>query len=171
MTIQHPHYAGFGMRMLASVVDTLLSAVFLTPFFHITEPFLGFRVIRPTDMASFDPAHVTYYDIAVTFLKNSPLFMFESMVMFIVVITFWLCRSATPGKMLFRMTIADAKTLQKPTTRQFIIRSLGYIPSTLVFGIGFMWIYFDKKKHQGWHDKMAGTVVFYREKKQTAKAS
>ncbi|WP_171497607.1 RDD family protein, partial [Acinetobacter ursingii] len=32
------------------------------------------------------------------------------------------------------------------------------IPSTLVFMLGFIWIAFDSKK-QGWHDKMAKTVV------------
>ncbi|MBD0189374.1 RDD family protein, partial [Acinetobacter baumannii] len=33
-----------------------------------------------------------------------------------------------------------------------------YIPSILVFCIGLIWVAFDAKK-QGWHDKMAKTVV------------
>ncbi len=41
---------------------------------------------------------------------------------------------------------------------QSIIRYIGYIPSILVFCIGLFWVAFDPKK-QGWHDKMAKTVV------------
>ena len=39
-----------------------------------------------------------------------------------------------------------------------VIRYIGYIVSALVIGLGFLWVIWDKKK-QGWHDKMAGTVV------------
>ncbi|MFW2124742.1 RDD family protein, partial [Acinetobacter ursingii] len=41
---------------------------------------------------------------------------------------------------------------------QGIIRYIGYIPATLVLFIGLIWVAFDSKK-QGWHDKMAKTVV------------
>jgi uncharacterized RDD family membrane protein YckC len=39
-----------------------------------------------------------------------------------------------------------------------IIRFLGLIISTLPLGLGFFWIACDRRK-QGWHDKMADTVV------------
>ena len=39
-----------------------------------------------------------------------------------------------------------------------IIRMLGYIVSGFVLYLGFIWIAFDPKA-QGWHDKIAGTVV------------
>jgi len=50
------------------------------------------------------------------------------------------------------------KTGNKLTVMQSIIRYIGYIPSILVFGIGLFWVAFDAKK-QGWHDKMAKSVV------------
>ncbi|MGR3985112.1 MAG: RDD family protein, partial [Gammaproteobacteria bacterium] len=31
----------------------------------------------------------------------------------------------------------------------------------LFFGLGLLWVAFDKRK-QGWHDKLAGTVVIKR---------
>ena len=34
--------------------------------------------------------------------------------------------------------------------------------SGALFNLGFIWIAFDKRK-QGWHDKIAGTVVIIRE--------
>ena len=78
----------------------------------------------------------------------------------VTIILFWTYKQATPGKMLFNSKIVDAKTGEKPSTKQWIIRYIGYIPSALVLLLGFMWVGWDKRK-QGWHDKMAGTVVVY----------
>ncbi|MCF4372590.1 RDD family protein, partial [Acinetobacter baumannii] len=52
----------------------------------------------------------------------------------------------------------NEKTGNKLTFIQSLIRYIGYIPSILVFCIGLIWVAFDAKK-QGWHDKMAKTVV------------
>jgi uncharacterized RDD family membrane protein YckC len=38
------------------------------------------------------------------------------------------------------------------------VRSLAALFSALVFFLGFFWIGWDRDK-QGWHDKIAGTVV------------
>jgi uncharacterized RDD family membrane protein YckC len=73
-------------------------------------------------------------------------------------ITFWVYKSATPGKMATNLTIVDAKTGGKPSTRQFIGRYFGYFLSIIPLMLGIIWIGFDKRK-QGWHDKLAGTVV------------
>ena len=79
----------------------------------------------------------------------------------IAVVLFWIYRAATPGKMAVHAYIVDAKTLAKPTKAQLIGRYLGYYISIFSLGLGFLWIAFDPKK-QGWHDKLAGTVVVYR---------
>jgi uncharacterized RDD family membrane protein YckC len=76
----------------------------------------------------------------------------------IVVILLWKYYQATPGKMIFKATIVDAKTGGKPTLKQWIIRYLGYFVSLLPFGLGYFWVAFDKKK-QSFHDKLAKTVV------------
>jgi uncharacterized RDD family membrane protein YckC len=73
-------------------------------------------------------------------------------------ILFWMYRSATPGKMIIRARIVDAKTGEPPSKRQCVVRYLGYYVSMLPLFIGFLWIAADPKK-QGWHDKLAGTVV------------
>jgi len=39
-----------------------------------------------------------------------------------------------------------------------IVRYIGYLISAALLSIGFIWIAFDKRR-QGWHDKMANTVV------------
>jgi uncharacterized RDD family membrane protein YckC len=76
----------------------------------------------------------------------------------VAVIVFWSTKHATPGKMAIGAIIVDAKTGQPPSFKQHVIRYLGYFVSTIPFCLGFIWVGFDKRK-QGWHDKLAGTVV------------
>ena len=73
-------------------------------------------------------------------------------------VLFWVYFSATPGKLLFKSYIVDAATFRPATKGQLIIRYISYYVSLIPFGLGFIWIAFDEKK-QGWHDKIAGTVV------------
>lgn len=61
------------------------------------------------------------------------------------------------GKMLLGIKIID-KNGGKPSTLRFIGRYFAYIPSALIFCLGFLWVAFDKKK-RGWHDMLAGTLV------------
>jgi len=37
-------------------------------------------------------------------------------------------------------------------------RYFGYFLASIPLGLGLLWVAFDKRK-QGWHDKLAGTVV------------
>lgn len=67
----------------------------------------------------------------------------------------------TPGKMLMGLQVIsiDGKPISFGIA---FLRSVGYLVSSIVFCLGYIWIAFDKKK-QGWHDKIAGTVVIVRE--------
>jgi uncharacterized RDD family membrane protein YckC len=60
--------------------------------------------------------------------------------------------------MLLSARVVDARTGNTLTVGQSIGRYLGYFISTLPFGLGLIWVAFDPRK-QGWHDKLAGTVV------------
>jgi len=75
-----------------------------------------------------------------------------------VVIAFWLYKQATPGKMVISARVVDAQTGGKISGGQAVGRYLAYIVSTVPLCLGFIWVAFDSKK-QGWHDKLAGTVV------------
>jgi uncharacterized RDD family membrane protein YckC len=76
----------------------------------------------------------------------------------VAVLAFWYYKQSTPGKMVFHARIVDAQTGGKMSTGQMVGRYLAYLVSALPLGLGFLWIAFDKRK-QGWHDKLAGTVV------------
>jgi len=77
---------------------------------------------------------------------------------FVAVILFWYFKSATPGKMILKITIIDAKDGGKMSVPQSIGRYFAYIPAILPLFLGFVWVAFDAKK-QGWHDKLGKTLV------------
>ena len=70
---------------------------------------------------------------------------------------FWVRSGQTPGKRLLHLKVVrrDGQPLSWGTA---IARYLGYIVSALPLYLGFLWILWDRNK-QGFHDKIAGTVV------------
>ena len=50
------------------------------------------------------------------------------------------------------------------------LRWVGYLVSLLFFGLGYFWVIVDPRK-QGWHDKIAATVVIRKKEKYLDKAS
>lgn len=129
-------YGGFWLRVIASIIDTILIMVILFPVLSLTlsESF-------PTNPATS----------ILTFFFN---YLFPPA----VVILFWVQKSATPGKMIIGLKIVDAKTGGKPSTGQLIGRYLGYYVSGIALCLGFVAVAFNRRK-QGWHDKLAGTLV------------
>jgi uncharacterized RDD family membrane protein YckC len=69
----------------------------------------------------------------------------------------WKLKGATVGDIIFGLKVvrADGGTVEWVTV---IVRALACFFSVLALGLGFIWIAFDREK-QGWHDKIAGTVV------------
>ena len=64
----------------------------------------------------------------------------------------------TIGKWVAGISVVDENG-HKPGVAVAIPREMvGRFVATIAFGIGIIWIFFDKN-HQGWHDKMAGTYV------------
>ncbi|MBE9567754.1 MAG: RDD family protein [Proteobacteria bacterium] len=132
------NYAGFWIRTLASMIDTVLMLIIIIP---VMSAIYG--------DAYWDPD--TYY----LGLWDG---LFNYILPAIAIILFWFYKSATPGKMITHLIIVDAKTGEKPSVSQLIIRYIGYYVSAIPLLLGLFWVGIDKRK-QGWHDKMAGTVV------------
>jgi len=63
----------------------------------------------------------------------------------------------TLGKMLLCLRVIQASG-EKMTPGVAFLRWVGYIISGLPLCLGFLWIAFDGRK-QGWHDKIAATLV------------
>ena len=134
-------YAGFWIRLWAHVIDSVLIALITIP------------AVISVYGDDYD------YLILSDDLFLGPMDFFITVVLpGTAVVLFWVYRQATPGKMAISAKIVDAVTGEKPSTGQCVGRYFAYIPSALVFFLGFIWIAFDARK-QGWHDKLAGTVV------------
>jgi uncharacterized RDD family membrane protein YckC len=73
-------------------------------------------------------------------------------------LSFWMLAGQTPGKRLMgvRVVRSDGQRLHLGNA---IRRELAYVLSGLLF-LGYLWILFDNRR-QGWHDKLAGTIVVY----------
>jgi len=141
-------YAGFWIRTGASIIDTTLMLIIILPIL---------TAIYGTDYWKNESFVLGFWDV-----------MFNYILPAIAVITSWVYKSATPGKMATRLTIVDAKTGGKPSTGQFIGRYLGYYVSMIPLFLGIIWVGIDKRK-QGWHDKLAGTVVLRSNKSEPVK--
>lgn len=133
-----PRYVGFWSRLAAFFIDSILL----------------FLIIGPVLMAIYGPEYWQDETVLTGFWDFVVSWIFPA----VIVVAFWLYRSATPGKMFIHARIIDAETGGKPEISQWLVRYLGYYVSFLPLGIGCLWVMFDRRK-QAWHDKLAGTVV------------
>lgn len=73
-------------------------------------------------------------------------------------IGFWLLAGQTPGK-----RVMGVRILRSDGTRlrfgNALRRQIGYVVSSVLF-LGYLWILLDNRR-QGFHDKLAGTIVVY----------
>lgn len=128
-------YAGFWIRVLAAIIDTFIIFIALIPVAMI----FGWNNTYTSGM-------------------NSGIDWLWQIIAAIFYIFCWIKFAGTPGKRLLRLKVLDEKTGENVTVVQGIIRYIGYFPAAFVLMIGIFWVAFDSKK-QGWHDKMAKTVV------------
>jgi uncharacterized RDD family membrane protein YckC len=131
-------YVGFWARVGATLIDTIILLMISAPLMYM---FYGDSYLYSDDFV------LGFVDVIVNYIF--PL---------VAVLIFWTYKSATPGKMAIKAIIVDADTGKRPTTKQYIIRYFGYFISILPLCLGLMWVGWDSKK-QGWHDKLAKTVV------------
>jgi uncharacterized RDD family membrane protein YckC len=133
-------YAGFWIRVGASIIDSILLMMITYPLLYAVYGWAGLDYGAAVQTTGFVSILVTW------------------ILPVIAVIWFWVAKQATPGKMLLSLRVVDAKTGGSLSVGQSIARYLGYFVSSIPFGLGLIWVGIDSKK-QGWHDKIAGTVV------------
>lgn len=139
VSVEQPSYAGFWVRAQAGAIDIVL-------YLLVAAPVLALAY----DNAYYLHGPLPYGDT----IQFVTLYVFP----LITSIGFWRYRSATPGKAALATRIVDVATGRKPSLLKLVVRGLGYLLSAFPLGLGFLWIAWDRRK-QGWHDKLAGTVV------------
>jgi uncharacterized RDD family membrane protein YckC len=143
VTSREPQYVGFWMRLLAFFIDSLILTVIIV---LILIAIFGRNYLQLSIQGK-----TLWADI-----------LFQFVLPAVAAILFWRYRGATPGKMLISARIVDANAYGPPSTGKLIGRYFAYLVSMIPAFVGFLWIAFDKRK-QGFHDKLAGTVVIYDE--------
>jgi len=132
-------YAGFWIRVGAALIDSVIVVA-------VTFPLLlwiyGWG----------------YFGDGTTVIAGPSDFLISWVGPAVGVIAFWLYKQATPGKMVLSLRVVDAETGNTMSVGQSIGRYLGYFVSIIPLCLGLIWVGFDRRK-QGWHDKLAGTVV------------
>ncbi len=145
-----PHYAGFWIRVVASLIDFCLLLAVIFP----VRMLLGSAVLLVGVQSEF-PTHQTMiirrviriavgFAIAWAYKAGLESSMYQ----------------ATLGKMAARLKVTDQEgqriSLARATTRYFS----KYL-STAALGLGYVMVGLDEQK-QGLHDRIAGTLVMYR---------
>lgn len=136
--MENKEYAGFWIRFGAMLIDSIVMLIVLyipLSFIYGEEYWVGDQFIYG------------FWDV-----------MLGYVVPFVATIWFWLRYMSTPGKMATKLRVVDASTGNKLSTGQAVGRYFAYTVAILPIFLGLIWVGVDKRK-QGWHDKLAGTVV------------
>jgi len=149
-------FAGFWRRFVAYMIDGLIIGIIfillmmVAGFAYLAGAMSGHggailaKITDPEQMAS-----LTLWMWAFSIFINIAYFTY-----------FHGSTGRTPGKTLLGLQVVSADGISISYGIAFL-RSVGYLVSSLVFCLGYIWVAFDKQK-QGWHDKIAGTVVIIR---------
>ena len=141
METQQLEYAGFWSRTGAALIDGILLLLITMP---ILISIYGWEYLEAEDLV-MGPA-----DFLISWVLPA-----------LATVLFWLYKNATPGKMAIKAQVVDAQTGHSISVGQAMLRYLGYFLAILPLGLGIFWVAFDSRK-QGWHAKIAGTVVVKR---------
>ncbi len=138
---REPRYVGFWKRLAASIIDIIILVA----------------IIAPIEIAIFGRGYLVLAMQGKTLAVD---IWVQLILPLVAAILLWRYRSATPGLMLMSARIVDAATLAPALMRKLVIRAVVLLVMWIVIIplVGVLWIAFDKRK-QGWHDKLAGTVV------------
>lgn len=144
-------YGGFWRRAVAYGIDTAILQIVCIILFAAG---LLIRIINQPGWYGMET------DLPDGFPDFGAVWVYYLMVLILDMVYFTWFHGAvgrTPGKMLLGLRVVQA-TGEPMTFGLAFLRWVGYLISKLALGLGFIWIAFDRRK-QGWHDKLAGTVV------------
>ncbi|GGY16340.1 RDD family protein [Paludibacterium paludis] len=145
--MQRSDYAGFWPRLAAWSLDKVFFLAVMAVVFGLAMLLYHLATGHTLPIAPANGEWLAWLKSLANFLIPSTL-----------IVTFWLKKRATPGKMLIGLAIVDESTLATVTLRQALRRFCASMVSLSCFGLGYAWIFLDPKR-RSWHDRFAGTVV------------
>jgi len=154
----HPTFAGFWLRFVAYIIDTII--IYSLQFF-IFAPVFGWLGIsfaaRSTDFENLSDAEAMGIIGAMAAVSSATLILTS-----VIALLYWTMMEsskyqATVGKLALglRVTDMDGKSLD---FAKALVRNLCKILSAMIMGLGYIIAGFTEKK-QGLHDIIASTLV------------
>lgn len=142
-------YAGFWRRLLAVIIDSSLFTALSAPVLILIYGPAVFESPAADTLFGYLGVH-GWIELLISY--GLPV---------LLLIGFWQRWGATPGKLLLDCQVVELETGRPPGVRRALLRVVSYAVSALPLYLGFLWIAWDRHK-QGFHDKIAGTVVLHR---------
>jgi uncharacterized RDD family membrane protein YckC len=140
-------YAGFWVRTIAYLIDAILLVLAMVIISSVAG--IGFYDVTVRDFSANGFVNRSY------FVTLNPLTWLVTLLYFA---GFWWGRSQTVGMMPFKLRVLRAVDGRPLGPGRAIGRFFGLALAFFIFAIGVIWVAFDGRK-QGWHDKLARTVV------------
>ncbi len=144
-------YGGFWRRLYAFTVDKIILGFIGMILFFVGATAFGLGV-SPRDMSA-DPE-------ALLELGGRVFLLYQTVTVLLDMAYFTYFHGTTgqtPGKRLLGLRVVQ-ETGEPIGLGTAFLRWVGYIVSGIPMLMGFLWAGADRRK-QGWHDKIAGTVV------------
>jgi uncharacterized RDD family membrane protein YckC len=136
-------YGGFPSRAVAYIADTLIISISTS---------VGILITSATINALFP----THKDLEISPWLYALILTWVGGFYFV---GFWTFTTTTPAMWVLGLRVTRVNGGRVHILRA-IVRYLAFGISALFFGLGFLWVLFDRR-HQAWHDKIARTVVPY----------
>ena len=165
-------YVGFWRRAVAMFIDSIVLTIVA---YAILIP-LMLHALSASDLAAFSSARSYTIDPVTGMAVPSPalmaamtrmmsqLFLGFGLVLLLeaayFVILWWL-RGASLGQMALGVEVRQETDGRRIGFWRSCLRFVGFLISGWALLLGFIWVAFDGRK-QGWHDKIAGTLVVRR---------
>lgn len=141
---------GFGRRFLAYLIDAILLSIVNNVVGLIVGLVVGLGGVALGSDSDNVSVAAQLFAACLGLLINVAYFA-----------GFWATTGQTLGKMALGIKVISVDG-SPVSWGKALLRYLGYIVSSLVVFLGFIWVAFDPQR-QGWHDKIAGTYVVRKE--------
>ena len=147
-------YGGFWIRLVARIVDGIIIGVPLSVLFIVFAVAAG-GLAGQTNTTDQNAQAAVGLGLVGVWLLIATLATLGTVVYFVY---FWGTSGSTLGMRIFNLRIVDADTGASIGIARAIVRYLMSFVNSVACYIGWIWVAFDQRK-QGWHDKVANSVV------------
>jgi len=143
-------FGGFWIRFVAAVIDLFVVGI---PLGIIIA---GSGAVHCTSVTTFN----VYTTTTPVCTVNPSVQILAFVIGLVYYVGMW-ATGATVGQRLLSLHVVDQSSGANIGFGRALVRYVGYIIAAIPLGLGLIWAGFDPRK-QGWHDKIAATVVVRR---------